>query len=549
MRACVQPTSSIWSHLGPERGRCTVPETLSTLAPPTPPSLLWLGLHLPLLSLETVAGLVEPGPLALHDGLLITHADAAAQALGIHAGLKRATALALLPQLVLAQADERRDAQALLAVAHAALAFTPTVCLAAPQTVLLEVQASLRYFGGQARLLQRLHEALQPLGHRLQLASAPTAQGAALLCRLARGAALHCPDLPSLNQQLDRAPIWLLGPGRAHWEALQGMGLRHVGDLRSLPRAGLARRFGEALLGELDCALGRRPDPRPCVELAPRFSSRLELLARADTTEQVLQGARILLARLVVWAGAQQGRISRFRLEMLHEGRQRSEVATPPASELLVALTEPSCDAEHLQLLLRERLNPIRLVAPTLELRLHCDDLVHRAPPNGELFPTASNTHEGLTRLIERLQARLGTAQVQRLLLVDDHRPERSSQSCPLDGAWPAAPRGGAAASSQAGAAAARRHAPQPVWLLPEPLPLHQRALCPLLDGHPLQLLSGPERLESGWWDAALAERDYFIAQAADASLVWIYRSRLPPRAEADAVPVGTGWFLHGRFA
>ena len=34
----------------------------------------------------------------------------------------------------------------------------------------------------------------------------------------------------------------------------------------------------------------------------------------------------------------------------------------------------------------------------------------------------------------------------------------------------------------------------------------------PLLDGRPLQLLSGPERIEAGWWDAGLAERDYFIA-------------------------------------
>ena len=66
----------------------------------------------------------------------------------------------------------------------------------------------------------------------------------------------------------------------------------------------------------------------------------------------------------------------------------------------------------------------------------------------------------------------------------------------------------------------------------------------PLLDGQPLQLLCGPERIESGWWDAALAERDYFIAQAGDGALVWIYRARLP-MAMAEG---STGWFLQGRF-
>ena len=47
-------------------------------------------------------------------------------------------------------------------------------------------------------------------------------------------------------------------------------------------------------------------------------------------------------------------------------------------------------------------------------------------------------------------------------------------------------------------------------------------------DGQALHLLSGPERIETGWWDSALAGRDYFIAAAADGALVWIYRERLP---------------------
>jgi protein ImuB len=74
--------------------------------------------------------------------------------------------------------------------------------------------------------------------------------------------------------------------------------------------------------------------------------------------------------------------------------------------------------------------------------------------------------------------------------------------------------------------------------------PLAERRSLPLLDGRPLSLLSGPERIEAGWWDAGLAERDYFIAEAADGALVWIYRARLPLSADARE----SGWFLHGRF-
>ena len=83
----------------------------------------------------------------------------------------------------------------------------------------------------------------------------------------------------------------------------------------------------------------------------------------------------------------------------------------------------------------------------------------------------------------------------------------------------------------------------RPVWLLPQPLALPEQQSRPLLDGRPLQLLAGPERIESGWWDGAHAARDYFIAQAHDGALVWVYRARLPL-----AEPPGQGWYLHGRF-
>ena len=118
---------------------------------------------------------------------------------------------------------------------------------------------------------------------------------------------------------------------------------------------------------------------------------------------------------------------------------------------------------------------------------------------------------------------------MQRPARVQDHRPERSQRA--------------AARSTQARCtrcpAGPLRRAPgiagpagglitRPVWLLEPPQPLPERRCQPLLDGAPLQLLSGPERIEAGWWDEGLAGRDYFIAQAADASLVWIYRLRLP---------------------
>jgi len=505
--------------------------------------VLWIALHLPLLALESFVATLTPEqaqqPVALIEARQVVAANAAAQALGVRPGLKRATALALAPQILLGQAEAAREARALAAVAHAALAYTPMVCLqprddgAGTDTVLLEVRASLRYFGGLERLLQHLQATLRPLGHCVQVASAPTPLGAARGARVHRR--LHCPDLAALQRALDAAPVWLLGPGREHWEALEGMGLRTLGDLRTLPRSGLARRFGQHLLDELDAAFGLRPDPREPIVAPASFESRLELFARADTTAQVLHGAGVLLGRYVTWLAARHAMACSVTLEMAHEPRWRDPARAPAQTVLTIVLAEPSRDAAHLQALLRERLTQLVLPAPTLELRLRSGETVQKAAPNAELFPTVASEREGLMRLVERLQARLGADQVQGLRVVPDHRPECAAEVFAAD---PAA-FGRSAPARGRGAAAA--HAVRPVWLLSPPEPLVERDLLPWLDGRPLQLLSGPERIESGWWDEALVERDYFIAQTPDSALVWVYRARLP-------APSANTWFLQGRF-
>jgi protein ImuB len=269
----------------------------------------------------------------------------------------------------------------------------------------------------------------------------------------------------------------------------------------------------------------------------PVFDERCELFERADCTDQLLHGAGLLLARLVAWARAQQARIGGFTLAMRHERRHRHDTGVPEYTELALLLAEASNDRAHLHALLRERLTRLALPAPTLELHLRCRQLQRRAAPNGELFPTAASAQEGLTRLIERLQARLGPDRVQQPVPCEDHRPERGTR-------WqPVRPAAGVRRAEAVPAVTPGAPLTRPVWLLPQPQALAERQSGPQFEGRPLQLLAGPERIESGWWDGAHAARDYFIAQAHDGALVWVYRERLPL-----AQPAGQGWYLHGRF-
>jgi protein ImuB len=316
---------------------------------------------------------------------------------------------------------------------------------------------------------------------------------------------------------------------------MEAMGLRTVAALRRQPRGGLARRFGPGLLSTLDRAWGSASDPLEPISPPLCFHGQAELWARADHADALIGGAQVLLTRLLAWAQARHARVQRFTLLLHHDSRLRANSqgeAGVHVSRLEIALAEPTGDARHLQAVLRERLAREPLAAPVHTLGLECDEPVLGPPPDGELFPSLAGQQEGLMRLVERLQARLGADAVQRLAVQADHRPERASVREAVTGpsaAHPLPPLPG-------------HRLTRPTWLLPQPQAMAERQSRPWLSGQPLHLLAGPERIETGWWDGDLVCRDYFIAQQPDGALLWIYRLRpAPPAGEP-------GWFLQGRF-
>jgi len=534
--------------------------------------MLWIGIHLPALSLESFIATLAPepptdervvddldeidlvGPVALIERHRIVAANAAARECGVRPGQKRATALALAPHMRLGEADPARDDAALMAVAHVAMGFTPAVSLAGDHVVLAEVQASLRYFGGLPRLLERLRAELAPLGHALRVACAPTAQGAQWMAVGGDvGASTFANTRTDWRGRVAAVPVTRMAAAAPHLPALEALGLATVADLWKQPRAGLTRRFGGELLADIDRALGDLADPRTALQPAPTFDSRLELFMRADDSAALLTGAAVLLNRLTAWATAHRGLVAGFELRLHHEScRKMLEDPSSRTTVLPIGLGEPVSDTAHLHALLRERLQRLPLAASVIELSLHCHAITPGAPPNTELFPSAASVGEGWQRLLERFEARLGAHNIQRLQPVADHRPECATSvrqggeaasarartlGTPLNLAAPAGP-----TATASGDPAHWPRIKRPVWLLREPQPLRDEGGTPLLSGKPLWLVAGPERIEAGWWDGGYAARDYFIAQDNEGALLWVYRFRRAP--EVGEV----GWYLQGRF-
>jgi protein ImuB len=531
--------------------------------------MLWLGIYLPQLALEVFERTVDYNgsdartsvALAVCDRLHVLLTNPGAQALGVRNGIKRATALALAPDLRMLERDPTREQQALEQIACWLLQFTPSISLIAPAAsagkaarhrvraslpnsgLLLEVEPSLRLFGGLDALWNRIKSGLHTLGFSAQLACAPTARGAWLLSLQSDGVIAQ--DQAQLNARLAALPLCLLDSAAPHRDTFESIGTRTIKELQLLPRAGLARRFGHELLHELDQALGKKADPRAWFEAPPSYSARLELLADIENAEALLFAAQRLLIEMTGWLSALHVAVRSFELHGIHDDL--------PATQLPIRMTEASRDLERMVGLLRERLAVTKLPAPVHTLILICGEVVPLSLPNQELFPTPRSTQESLGRLIERLQTRLGRQQIQRLCVLQDHRPEAAYRLEEIDQAFeissPVAALATSASTSNTStsntsdsiALSSHSSLPRPLWLLRTPVPISERNNRPYW-GSSLNLLAGPERIESGWWDGALVQRDYFIAEDDANVLYWIYRERL------GSTDPGKGWFLQGRF-
>ena len=424
-----------------------------------------------------------------------------------------AAALTLASQLHVWPSNQAAEQEALEGVAAWLCQFTPRVSLQKPDGILAEIEGSLRLFRGLAAVVERIRAGVDQMGLTPTLAVAPTARGAWWLASARQETLI--PDRAVLEMALARLPVAVACDKPDALGLLHSIGITTIGELRSLPREGVAQRFGQVLLDGLEQALGRAPEPRQFFAPPLRFAAKLELPGEVGHTEGVLFAARRLLVQLEGLLVARQAGVRRFLLILLH----RKENPTV----LNLGLVSPGREVERFMQLLRERLSVCKLAGPVEAIRIEAENFVPLHVETADLFGGFYAESEAWVRLVERLQAKLGSEAVHGLSLHSEHRPER---------AWRALVAGERPLRGDENAGA------RPLWLVEPPRRLKEKGGVPH-DGGPLELLVGPERIESGWWDEGEIARDYFVARAPNAALLWVFRER------------GTagGWYLHGMFA
>ncbi|RZA33823.1 MAG: DNA polymerase Y family protein, partial [Lysobacteraceae bacterium] len=186
---------------------------------------LWIGLSLPQLALEIFSPnwSSDPGCVVLEQERVLA-VSPVAHAAGVRRGMRRGGVLMLMPEARLLERSAVREAEALDAVALAMLQYTPQVALAEEATLLLDIGASLRLFGGIRALCARVRASLRALGFTASVSCAPTARAAWLLARaVAHGGGRgrgrtsgRSLRMASLERRLEHLPVALLPPARPY---------------------------------------------------------------------------------------------------------------------------------------------------------------------------------------------------------------------------------------------------------------------------------------------------------------------------------------------
>jgi protein ImuB len=463
-----------------------------------------------------------------------------AAAQGLFVGQKATDAAALVPELVLADADPVADAAALTVLADWCARFSPAVALDPPDGLFLDIAGVAHLWGGEramaADLIARLDRGGIPV--RAAIAGGPGAAWA--LAHFGPAGSIVPPGLEA--ERLFALPTAALRLEASEAAQIARLGLSTIGALAALPRDQLTRRFGPRVVLRLDQALGRAQEAL-CYRRPPNpWFARLAFAEPISAPEDLARAAAGIAGRLCA------------RLEAEGQGARGFELCyhrlDAVVQRLSIGLALPGRQALVLARLFTPKLETvdpgfgIEVVTLAAEGVEPIGARQGRLDENSDILP-----EEGVAPLVDRLTNRLGEAAVWRAEAWPSHDPERAVRrrpplsapapsSVPLQGGWDP-------------------ERPRPLRLFRRPEPIEAVALVP--DDPPVSFrwrgvphrvrrAEGPERLAEEWWRHPFDEadpgraRDYYRVEDEAGGRFWVFRDGL---YQAGVQP---RWWLHGLF-
>lgn len=438
---------------------------------------------------------------------------------GLHPGMAYADARAFCPSLQSRMAEPEQDRLFLHILRRWATRYCPWVGLEGEDGLVMDVTGSTHLFGGEETMLVDMRGRLTRAGLSVQVGLADTRGAAWALARHGEGIAAVGDSLPALKS----LPVAALRIDDRMSIALQGLGLRSIGDLARTARAPLTRRFGPGLLLRLDQALGAQAEEISPHAEPPHYGMRMTLPEPIGLLSDVKAAAARLLVQLCAKLKAQEMGARKLCITLRRVDQEALQVE--------LRLARPLRDSGRILPLFERGLSEIDAGFGIDQLRLEATQV--EPLPVQQISHVADGGKDKLDDLISRLGARIGLENIQRFLPADSHIPERSFIIAPAAYSEPS----GGWNSTQ----------PRPIILFP-PEPISGSDARPparfrwrrmtLTTGR----ATGPERIAPEWWleddNWRWGIRDYWRIETRQGRRLWLFHT-----------PQNPGWFVQGEFA
>lgn len=442
-------------------------------------------------------------------------------------------AQALVPGLILRDADLAGDAAALERLTLWALRYAPIVATDAPDGLVIDSTGADHLHGGEEALLDGMIMRFAASGITARAAIAGSWGAAHALARF-RAQPVFVAASGEEAALLHPLPLVALRLSADHIEGLHTLGFERIGDLIEAPRAPLTLRFGPEIGRRLDQALGTASEPFDPVRSPDLIEVRRVFGEPIGAAETIARYISKLVQELVIALEARG--LGARRLDLLcHRVDNRIEV-------IRVGTAQPVRDAKRLTRLVCDRIEKID-PGFGIELMVLAATIAEPLDARQTISSLVEEPEADCADLIDLLANRIGERRLYRFAPVQSDVPERSVRRIPAN-----APDDGESWSFSW---------PRPPRLLASPELIETVALLP---DHPpvtftwrgqrrrVKRADGPERVFGEWWerDAELAAvRDYFQVEDEGGERFWIYRA-------GDGEDPATGshrWFIHGIFA
>ena len=472
---------------------------------------LWIYLYFPQLQLDLLQSSNEQA-LGIVDtsNNQLCQLNQKALKSGVKLGMGLASASLVYPDLCLHEYNQDVESNAITNRANKLYLFTSDIVLMPPQAIVLRAQNMLSLYGGLQDYWQVIQQCLEQYLSEQHLkyiaSSAYSVQGAKVLAL--SGQQLISQERKIIQEKLLRCSLSVSDIDPKDLDKLMRIGVKTYADLAQLALPEVANRVSRFSMSVINELAGKQAARLKFYQPTPSYHDYLELLYEVSNSDKLLP----IIHRCI-------NKLSEFLL--LRNAHCLSISTTffqrdhAPIEQIFNSIRPIYKACDWLDIISLQ-IESMLFSSPVYALSIHCSQYEVASIANDDMFANKSSHVAALT-LLSRLQSKLGKVNVKRLHFVADFRPESSSLQTSINQDN---------AVNKASSKNSQIFADRPGLLLPQPLPLRMQ----------VEVIKGPERIQTGWWDDKPINRDYYIGQSPNGQQVWIFKT---PNKQ---------WYLHGYF-